>query len=199
MRSGVLLLLGSVKALSRFSPRAGVASYVSRGGNGSGFGNGNGGYLPSFLGMGFALMAAGPAAAHAEGPETAGMTTDPFSHTKLYPQAPLLEEGTLQVSKLHKISYTVFGNPNGKPCLFVHGGPGGGTDKAMARYFDPKKYKVVLVDQRGCGKSEPFAELDENSTFELIDDFEKIRKKLNIDKWMVFGGSWGSTLGLACK
>jgi proline iminopeptidase len=81
--------------------------------------------------------------------------------------------------------------------LFVHGGPGGGTDKAMSRYFDPAIYRVILVDQRGCGKSTPFANLEENTTWDLIKDFEKIRELLNIERWQVFGGSWGSTLGLA--
>jgi proline iminopeptidase len=79
----------------------------------------------------------------------------------------------------------------------VHGGPGGGTDPAMARYFDPKVYRIILVDQRGCGKSKPFADLRENTTWDLIEDFEKIRAKLGIDKWLVFGGSWGSCLALA--
>jgi len=81
--------------------------------------------------------------------------------------------------------------------LFVHGGPGGGTDPAFARYFDPKVYRIILVDQRGCGDSLPFAELRENTTQDSIRDFEKIRVKLGIEKWQLFGGSWGSTLSLA--
>ena len=77
----------------------------------------------------------------------------------------------------------------------MHGGPGGGCSPEMSRFFDPKVYKIVLVDQRGCGESTPFADLDQ-TTFDLVDDFEKIRKKLGIEKWLVFGGSWGSTLSL---
>lgn len=123
--------------------------------------------------------------------------TDKFFGTSMYPAPPLLEEGMLQVSDRHSIYYSVHGNPNGKPALFVHGGPGGGTDPSHARYFDPAKYKVVLVDQRGCGKSLPFADLEDNNTPALVEDFEKVRTKLGIDKWLVFGGSWGSTLGLA--
>jgi proline iminopeptidase len=122
----------------------------------------------------------------------------------------------LKVSDLHTIYYEVYGNPNGKPVIYVHGGPGGGLSPRvsissiiidnnslylsyiqMARFFDPKYYRIILVDQRGCGKSTPFAELKENTTYDLVEDFEKIRKKLGIDKWQVFGGSWGSTLSLA--
>ena len=98
---------------------------------------------------------------------------------------------------MHTIAYSQFGNPNGKPVLFVHGGPGGGTDADMARFFDPAAYRIILVDQRGCGKSTPFAELTDNTTYASVSDFEKIRIKLGIDQWQVFGGSWGSTLALA--
>ena len=97
---------------------------------------------------------------------------------------------------IHKIFYYCYGNKNGKPVLVVHGGPGGGTSPKMARYFDPKKYFIVLVDQRGSGKSTPEAETKNNNTHELVKDFEKIRKKLNIKKWMLMGGSWGSFLSL---
>ena len=103
----------------------------------------------------------------------------------------------MQVSPLHTIAYGLYGNPNGKPVLFIHGGPGGGTDPSMARYFDPKAYRIVLVDQRGCGKSTPNAELRENTTYDSVRDFEKLREKLGIGQWQVFGGSWGSTLALA--
>jgi proline iminopeptidase len=105
--------------------------------------------------------------------------------------------GMLQVSDLHSIHYSMYGNPDGKPVLFVHGGPGGGTDPAMARYFDPAYYQIVLVDQRGCGKSVPFASVEDNCTPALVTDFEKLRAELGVDKWLVFGGSWGSTLSLA--
>ena len=123
--------------------------------------------------------------------------TDPFKNTALYPPIKPLKEYKMKVSKIHTIAYSTYGNPKGKPVLYIHGGPGGGTSPSMARFFNPKKYYVVLVDQRGCGKSTPSAELRENNTKNLISDFEKIRKELKIDKWMVYGGSWGSTLSLA--
>jgi len=88
--------------------------------------------------------------AHAEAEETAAGDADPLADTKLYPQPPLLEKRTIKVSKLHTISYSLYGNPKGKPVLFVHGGPGGGTAPAMARYFNPEKYYIILVDQRGA-------------------------------------------------
>src|SRR5438105_1337130 len=82
------------------------------------------------------------------------------------------------------------GNPDGKPAVFVHGGPGGGTDAKMRRFFDPSKYRIVLFDQRGCGKSTPHAELGQNTTWDLVDDMEKLRAHLGIERWQVFGGSW---------
>ncbi|MBK2109383.1 prolyl aminopeptidase [Francisella tularensis] len=115
----------------------------------------------------------------------------------LYPEIEPYNQEFLKVSDIHTIYFEECGNPNGKPALFIHGGPGGGIQPSYRQYFNPDKYRVILVDQRGCGKSTPFAELRENTTQDLIEDFEKIRKKLNIDKWMLFGGSWGSTLGLA--
>jgi proline iminopeptidase len=102
-----------------------------------------------------------------------------------------------QVSKIHTIAYFTYGNIKGKPVLVVHGGPGAGTTPKMSRFFNPTKYYIILVDQRGCGKSLPFGEIKNNKTVDLIEDFEKIRKKLCINKWMIFGGSWGSTLSLA--
>jgi proline iminopeptidase len=122
---------------------------------------------------------------------------DKFKTTKLYPPIQAYNDGMLRVSDIHSIHYHEFGNPNGKPVLFVHGGPGGGTDAFMARYFDPKAYRIILVDQRGCGKSTPFADLRENDTWSSIRDFEQLRKRLGIEKWQLFGGSWGSTLALA--
>lgn len=116
---------------------------------------------------------------------------------QLYPEIEPYNQEFLKVSDIHTIYFEECGNSNGKPALFIHGGPGGGIQPSYRQYFNPDKYRVILVDQRGCGKSTPFAELRENTTQNLIEDFEKIRKKLNIDKWMLFGGSWGSTLGLA--
>lgn len=115
----------------------------------------------------------------------------------LFPETKPLSEEFMKVSDLHTVAFWTYGNPNGKPVLYVHGGPGAGTTPKSARFFDPKAYYIVLVDQRGCGKSLPIAELRENTTQDLINDFEKIREKLGINKWMIFGGSWGSTLSLA--
>lgn len=103
---------------------------------------------------------------------------------------------TLPVSDFHTIYVEEVGNPHGKPVIFVHGGPGGGIDKNHRRYFNPKIWRVILFDQRGCGKSTPFGEIKENTTFDLVGDMEKIRNRLEIDAWHVFGGSWGSTLSL---
>jgi proline iminopeptidase len=118
-------------------------------------------------------------------------------HGKLFdhPIKPL-KSYKMRVSNIHTISFTTYGNPNGKPVLYVHGGPGGGTRPSMARFFNPTKYYIILVDQRGCGKSKPTAELRENTIQDLVNDYEKIRNKLGITKWMLSGGSWGSTLAL---
>lgn len=114
-----------------------------------------------------------------------------------YPEIEAYQSGHLKVSDLHSIYYEQAGNPEGKPVVFVHGGPGGGVDPSMRRFFDPKKWRVILFDQRGCGKSLPFSELKDNTTWDLVDDMEKLRKELKIDQWTVFGGSWGSTLALS--
>jgi proline iminopeptidase len=115
----------------------------------------------------------------------------------LYPAIEPFDRGFLKVSDLHTIYYEQAGNPKGKKALFLHGGPGGGLDADYRRYFDPEKWHVVLFDQRGSGQSTPHAELRENTTWDLVADAEKLRDKLGIDRWMVFGGSWGSTLALA--
>jgi proline iminopeptidase len=118
-------------------------------------------------------------------------------HSWLYPEIKPYNTGKLKVSNLHEIYYEESGNPKGKPVVFVHGGPGGGTDEKHRRFYDPRLYRIVLFDQRGCGKSTPYACLEENTTWDLVDDMEKLRKHLSIDQWLVFGGSWGSTLALA--
>ena len=115
----------------------------------------------------------------------------------LYPAIRPFQKGFLRVSKLHELYYEQSGNPKGKPVVFLHGGPGGATDPAMRRFFDPKGYRIVLLDQRGCGASRPHAELRENSTWDLVADLETLRVHLGLERWMVFGGSWGSTLALA--
>ncbi|HJW08992.1 MAG TPA: alpha/beta fold hydrolase, partial [Holophagaceae bacterium] len=117
--------------------------------------------------------------------------------TWLYPPVEPYAEHRLKVTDLHELHVEESGNPKGKPVVFLHGGPGGGTSPKHRRYFDPRKYRIVLFDQRGCGKSTPYAEIRENSTWELVADIERIREQLGIERWMVFGGSWGSTLGLA--
>ena len=103
----------------------------------------------------------------------------------------------LKVDETHEIYVEEVGNKNGVPIIFVHGGPGGGISPDHRRYFDPKKFRVILFDQRGCGKSKPFGELKNNTTQDLVADMEKIRIKLGISSWHLFGGSWGSTLALA--
>ncbi|WP_031552536.1 prolyl aminopeptidase [Parvularcula oceani] len=115
----------------------------------------------------------------------------------LYPAIDPAERGRLRVSALHEIYYEVSGNPAGKPVVVCHGGPGGGSTPSMRRYFDPQRYRIVLFDQRGCGRSAPHAELRENTTWHLIEDMEALREHLGIERWQVFGGSWGSTLCLA--
>ncbi len=116
---------------------------------------------------------------------------------RLYPPIKPYRTGRLRVSDLHEIYFEESGNPQGKPAVFLHGGPGGGTDPKMRRFFDPGHYRIVLFDQRGCGKSRPHAELAENSTWQLVEDIERLREHLDIHRWLVFGGSWGSTLALA--
>jgi proline iminopeptidase len=103
----------------------------------------------------------------------------------------------LSVSPVHTLYFEESGNPGGKPVVFLHGGPGGGTDAKQRRFFDPARYRIVLFDQRGCGKSTPHASLVDNTTWHLVGDLEALRAHLGIERWQVFGGSWGSTLALA--
>lgn len=119
----------------------------------------------------------------------------------LYPTLEPYHFGHLEVGDGQKMYWEMSGNPDGKPVIFLHGGPGGGTDPAHRRFFDPQVYRIVLLDQRGCGRSTPHvadgADLAVNTTGHLIDDIELLRSHLGIDRWQVFGGSWGSTLALA--
>ncbi len=117
--------------------------------------------------------------------------------TPLYPEIEPFNSGHLKVSDLHTIYYEEVGNPNGQPAVVLHGGPGAGCSPDMRRFFDPKHYRIVLFDQRACGRSSPLAVLEGNSTWEIVDDIEKLRTHLGIEKWLVFGGSWGSTLSLS--
>jgi proline iminopeptidase len=114
-----------------------------------------------------------------------------------YPEIEPYKTHTLKVSELHDLYIEEVGNAQGKPIVFVHGGPGGGIAPDYRRFFDPKVWRVILFDQRGCGKSTPFSELKDNTTWDLVSDMEKVREMLKIEKWTVFGGSWGSTLALA--
>lgn len=116
---------------------------------------------------------------------------------QMYPEIEPYSTGFLKVSDLHTIYFEEAGNPKGKPVVFLHGGPGGGIISNYRRYFNPEKWRIILLDQRGCGQSKPFAELKDNTTWDLVSDIEKLRNHLSIARWSVFGGSWGSTLALA--
>ena len=114
----------------------------------------------------------------------------------LYSHIEPFEVNFLEIED-HKIYYEVSGNPHGKSAIFVHGGPGGGGSTEVRRFFNPELYKIIVFDQRGCGRSKPHASLKDNTTWHLVSDMERIREKLGIEQWLVFGGSWGSTLSLA--
>ena len=115
---------------------------------------------------------------------------------ELYPPIQPYHQGKLPVSELHTIHYEQSGNPDGKPVIFLHGGPGGGITPMYRQYFNPQKWRIIIFDQRGAGQSTPYAELRENTTWDLVSDIEKLREHLKIEQWVVFGGSWGSTLAL---
>ena len=116
----------------------------------------------------------------------------------LYPPIEPYETGMLDVGDGHRLYWELCGNPQGKPVVFLHGGPGGGSSPDHRRQFNPDKYKILVFDQRGCGRSTPYASLEANTTWDLVEDIEKLRTKVaRVDKWQVFGGSWGSTLALA--
>ncbi|MCX7557266.1 prolyl aminopeptidase [Xanthomonadaceae bacterium JHOS43] len=115
----------------------------------------------------------------------------------LYPSIEPYDTGVLQVSERHCLRYEQCGNPDGKPAVILHGGPGGGCSPKMRRFHDPARYRIVLFDQRGSGRSTPHADLVDNTTWDLVADIERLRQHLSIPRWQVFGGSWGSTLALA--
>jgi proline iminopeptidase len=128
----------------------------------------------------------------------ASATDGAADSSPLWPEIEPFRTGYLKVSDLHEIYYEVCGNPDGKPVFALHGGPGGSCSPYMRRFYDPEKFLIVLHDQRGAGRSKPFAETEENNTQHLVEDIERLRKHLDIDdKIILFGGSWGSTLGLA--
>lgn len=117
--------------------------------------------------------------------------------TWAYPEIEPFRKGRLPVTDGHELYFEESGNPKGKPVVFLHGGPGGSTSPNHRRFFDPRAYRIVLVDQRGCGLSTPHASLEANTTWHLVSDLECLRLHLGIERWQVFGGSWGSTLALA--
>ena len=114
-----------------------------------------------------------------------------------YDEIEPYDTGHIRVSDVHELYYEQCGTPNGKPVVFLHGGPGAGLIPDYRRFFDPAAYRVILFEQRGSGRSRPHASLDDNTTWHLVADIEKIREEFGIDQWLVFGGSWGSTLSLA--
>jgi proline iminopeptidase len=120
-----------------------------------------------------------------------------MSNGRQYPPIEPFDTGYLAVGDGHEVYYEQSGNPRGKPALFVHGGPGGGGDVNSRRFFDPERYRIVVFDQRGSGRSRPHASLEANTTWHLVADMERLRAHLAIERWLVFGGSWGSTLALA--
>ncbi len=117
-------------------------------------------------------------------------------HTYYPPIEPYMT-GRLEVSGGHSIYFEQSGNPAGRPVLVVHGGPGGGSNPTMRRFHDPARYRIILFDQRGCGRSTPHASLEDNTTWHLVDDMERLRRELRVEQWQLFGGSWGSTLSIA--
>jgi proline iminopeptidase len=117
--------------------------------------------------------------------------------TPLYPEIEPYDSGMIKVSAVHELYYEQCGNPDGKPVVFLHGGPGAGLIPDYRRFFDPQAYRIVLFEQRGAGRSKPHASLEDNTTWHLVSDIEHIRQHFGIEKWLVFGGSWGSTLSLA--
>ena len=119
-----------------------------------------------------------------------------MTRTDLYPAIEPYRTGELIVDATHTLYWEECGRGDGEPILFVHGGPGAGSTEKDRCFFDPEHFRIVLFDQRGCGRSRPLGELEANNTYHLVDDIEQLRKELGIEAWHVFGGSWGSTLGL---
>jgi proline iminopeptidase len=120
-----------------------------------------------------------------------------MSRSDLHPPVEPYETGLLAVDRLHRIYWEQCGNPDGLPVIFLHGGPGSGSTPTHRRFFDPALYRAVLFDQRGSGRSTPIGALEDNTTPDLVADIERLRERLGIERWLVFGGSWGSTLALA--
>ncbi|MBL6933379.1 MAG: prolyl aminopeptidase [Rhodospirillales bacterium] len=119
-----------------------------------------------------------------------------LENTDLYPALKPYQTGMLDVGDGHTLYWEQSGNPDGQPVVFLHGGPGAGSSPAHRRFFDPLHYRIIVFDQRGCARSTPYASIENNTTDHLIQDIETLRKHLDVDRWLVFGGSWGSTLAL---
>ncbi len=117
--------------------------------------------------------------------------------SNLFPEIDHRRTEFLDVGDGHTICIHEAGNPDGKPAVVLHGGPGGGSSPKQYRFFDPARYRIVLIDQRGCGESTPLASVEHNTTWDLVRDIERVREHLGVDRWLVFGGSWGSTLALS--
>ena len=120
-----------------------------------------------------------------------------MARDQLYPPIEPFESGTMRLDATHAMYWEQSGNPDGVPALFLHGGPGAGATEAHRRFFDPKHYRIVIFDQRGAGRSTPRGDLTDNTTGHLVADIERLRESLGVEKWLLFGGSWGSTLALA--
>src|SRR4029077_2950708 len=114
-----------------------------------------------------------------------------MSTSALFPAIEPLDSGMLDVGQSHRVYWEQLGNPNGIPVVFLHGGPGGGTLPVHRQFYHPDHYRIILLDQRGCGRSTPLGETRDNTTAHLIEDLEKIRQHLAVDKWLITGGSWG--------
>ena len=121
----------------------------------------------------------------------------PSGRRTLYPEIEPFAFGWTPTGSAHEVYYEEVGAPNGRPCVIQHGGPGGAVNPTMRRFFDPARWRMMLFDQRGCGRSRPNAELEDNDTWKLIEDIERLRARAGVESWTVFGGSWGSTLALA--
>ncbi|MEM7195775.1 MAG: prolyl aminopeptidase [Pseudomonadota bacterium] len=125
------------------------------------------------------------------------MVSSATHYQSFYPEIEPYDTGFLKVSDDHTIYYEQSGNPQGKPAVYIHGGPGGGSNPTQRRVFDPDRYRIILFDQRGCGQSTPSASLENNTTWDLVEDMRRLKEFLQIDRWQVCGGSWGSTLSMA--
>jgi proline iminopeptidase len=115
----------------------------------------------------------------------------PKNLRKLYPEIEPYKTGILKVSEIHTLYYEEVGNPSGNPIVFIHGGPGDGTNPHDRQFFDPQAYRILIYHQRGAGNLTPSTCFEENTTWDLVDDLEKLRRHFNVDKWILFGGSWG--------